>query len=424
MKMLILCCALVVIALASMTWAIFATNNQKITIADNQTPLPADTVAAADFQQNFPYQYDSYLKNTEMDTQESYAATGGKYGGAYADVSHYELEPYLPTLFNGMGFAVEYNEERGHLYTLEDVRAITTERTKAGASCTYCKSADIPALLEEYGADFYTSSFDDMYSQMSNAITCADCHDPVTMELRITRPALVEAFEAQGKDIEEATTQEMRTLVCAQCHVEYYFAKDTKVVTFPWAKGEKVEDVYTYYQEIGFSDFTQADTGASMLKAQHPDYELFLGSTHEVAGVTCADCHMPYTVEGNKKYSSHWWTSPLKTVETSCLQCHSESADALVARVVAIQDSSFEIQDLAANTLVQTVADISAAVDRGVSDEALAEARELYRQAQFYWDWIAAENSRGFHNSQDALNISAKAIDLAHQASAAALAAE
>lgn len=415
---LIILCVIVVLCLGAMAIAVFFAQNKPIAMDDQVTPLPADALAAEDYQDAYPLQYESYLKNNLIDTEEGYADLDTSYGGAYLKKSHFDTQPYLPTLFSGMGFSVEYNEDRGHTYAVEDVKAITGERTKAGASCTYCKSSHVPSLLEKYGDDFYLQSFDDMISQMPDAITCADCHDPQTMELRITRPALVEAFERQGKDITQATNNEMRTLVCAQCHVEYYFEPETKIVTFPWDNGEKIENVYNYYEEIGFSDFTHGITGGSMLKMQHPDYELFLGSTHETNGVSCADCHMPYMVEGNVKYSSHWWTSPLKHVEQSCLQCHTGTAEDMKERVLYTQDRVWEIQDLAGQTLEKAVEDIKAAAESGEADETLlAEAKKLHRQGQAFWDWIAAENSRGFHNSQDALNTLGKAIDYGHKAS-------
>lgn len=421
-KILILSSGLVVVALLIALAAVFWAQNQPVTLAHNVTPLPKSAIAAVDYKSYYPLQYDSYLLNEKVDTKESYESTGGKYGGAFYLESHFNTQPYLPILFNGMGFAVEYNEDRGHVYTIEDVKAITKERTKSGASCLYCKSSDVPGLLETYGDAYYTSSFDEMISKMSNAITCADCHNPENMELRITRTALTDALSRQGKDINKLTNQEMRTLVCAQCHVEYYFEPGTKKVTFPWDRGEKAEAVYDYYQEIGFSDFTHGITEGKMVKAQHPDYELFLNSTHHAAGLSCADCHMPYMVSGTQKYSSHWWTSPLKHMEQSCLTCHRESTEQLTERVRYTQDRTWELQNIAGNTLATAIAEIESAKQNQNHDEVkLNEARELHRQAQFYWDWIAAENSRGFHNGPDAMNILGKAIDLAHQASAKAI---
>lgn len=133
------------------------------------------------------------------------------------------------------------------------------------------------------------------------------------MSLTITRPALVEALERQGRSVDDATPQEMRTLVCAQCHVEYYFKGEGKYLTFPWDKGMTVEAMEQYYDEAEFSDWTHALSRTPMLKAQHPDYELFLLGPHSKRGLGCADCHMPYVAEGGIKYSNHQVMSPLKT---------------------------------------------------------------------------------------------------------------
>ena len=55
-------------------------------------------------------------------------------------------------------------------------------------------------------------------------IGCANCHDSRTMKLIVTNPAVETALEAQGIDWTSFTRQEMRTLACLNCHVEYYFA--------------------------------------------------------------------------------------------------------------------------------------------------------------------------------------------------------
>ena len=75
------------------------------------------------------------------------------------------------------------------------------------------------------------------------------------MDLRITRPALVNALNARGIDVTKATRQEMRTYVCAQCHVEYYFAGDNKLLTFPWEQGLNIDDIDAYYDAYGFKDW-------------------------------------------------------------------------------------------------------------------------------------------------------------------------
>ena len=104
----------------------------------------------------------------------------------------------------------------------------------------------------------------------------------------------------------------MRTYVCAQCHVEYYFQGDNKVLTFPWEKGCNIDNIDAYYTEAGFKDWVHAETGAPMIKIQHPEFEMWSSGLHAQSGVSCADCHMPYMREGAVKVSDHWLRSPLQ----------------------------------------------------------------------------------------------------------------
>ena len=134
--------------------------------------------------------------------------------------------------------------------------------------------------------------------------------------------AFVNAMAKRGIDVAQATRQEMRTYVCAQCHVEYYFAGDDKVLTFPWEKGLTIDDIEAYYTEVGFKDWDHAETNAPMLKMQHPEFEMYSQGLHAASGVACADCHMPYVREGGVKVSDHWIRSPLTNIEDACQTCH------------------------------------------------------------------------------------------------------
>ena len=165
-------------------------------------------------------------------------------------------------------------------------------------------------------------TFDDLKDEIVEPIGCLDCHDPKTMKLRLSRPALIDALQRQGRDLDSITNQEMRSLVCAQCHVTYYFEPETKEITFPWDKGIKADQILAYYDEEGFSEWVHPDAGTGLVKPRHAEYETFMNSTHQSAGVACADCHMPYTRIGNKKISSHTWQSPLNNIEESCTTCH------------------------------------------------------------------------------------------------------
>jgi nitrite reductase (cytochrome c-552) len=237
------------------------------------------------------------------------------------------------------------------------------------------------------------------------------------MELIVTNPALDEALQAQGRDWREFTRQEMRTVVCANCHVEYYFKGDGKYLTFPWEDGTKIEDISGYYAELQFKDWEHPQSGAPMIKMQHPEYELFTqNSTHYNAGVACADCHMPYTRDGAAKFSTHDVKSPLLNAENACGQCHTD-VTYVTNRVSTIQNQVYETMIATEDAILAAISAIEAAAAQpGVDTQQLEEARWLHREAQLRWDFIAAENSMGFHNPEEALRILAAATDLARQA--------
>lgn len=381
--------------------------------------LSADETDPEAFKLLYPAHYDSWAKTAEMHEPVL------KYGSSEKKKSRLDQFPYMRTLWAGYGFSKEYNEARGHMYTLDDTLGGNgTEGTlrineKTNLTCMYCKSAEVPGLIAQMGDAFFNTKLleGDNQELFKHPISCSDCHNPTTMELRITRPALIEAMARIGKPVEKATRQEMRSLVCAQCHVEYFFnPNDANKVYFPWDKGFEPEDMYAYYEELGFSDWTHPQTGGGMLKAQHPEFEMFQGSVHQRAGLSCADCHMPYMTQGNTKISSHWLTSPFRTFEQSCTQCHKESFEEMGARVLHTQDRVKEALDRAGTANEAAILAIEKAIQAGVDEETLNKARTLHREAQFYWDLASAENSFGFHNPQKFLETIADSIDLARQA--------
>jgi nitrite reductase (cytochrome c-552) len=208
--------------------------------------------------------------------------------------------------------------------------------------------------------------------------------------------------------------------VCGQCHVEYYFKGPEKTLTFPWSKGLKVEQITAFYDEIGFRDWTHKDTGAPVLKAQHPEFEMWSQGVHARSGVTCADCHMPPVTHKGETLSDHWVRSPLLNVQNACLPCHSKhdpkiTEQELVSRVEQIQDRHWALRTNAMNALMGLIGDLRNAKGAGRSDADLATARYLQRRAQFYLDFVEAENSTGFHAPQEAARILGESLDLARQ---------
>lgn len=359
---------------------------------------------------NFPNQYTTFLR-----TETNNART--PYGGS-DPVQKLDVDPRLRTLFAGMAFSKDYKEDRGHRWSLTDVRETGRVNEKTPGTCYSCKSANTPMLWAEMGAaEFARTPFMELGKQIDQPIGCANCHEAGSMRLIVTNPALEAALQAQGKDWRTFTRQEMRTVVCANCHVEYYFAGEGKLLVFPWSKGTSIEKIEEFYNEIGFSDWTHAESGASMIKMQHPEYELYsAGSTHFNAGVSCADCHMPYTRDGAVKFSTHNVHSPLLNPAASCGTCHT-NVDYVVGRVTAIQNQVWVTMSASEDALVEAIAAIKTAAETsGADPQLIEEARALHRAAQLRWDFIAAENSMGFHNPEEALRILAAATDLARQA--------
>ncbi len=359
---------------------------------------------------NFPNQYDT-LQNTLLNN------TRTTYGGS-EKFSKLEEDPRLITLFSGYPFSIEYNEDRGHLNALTDVREIKRVSEKTAGTCYSCKSAVNPRLWGEMGmADYDKTLFSVLGEKIDQPIGCANCHEANTMKLVVTNPALDEALQKQGKDWRTFTRQEMRTVVCANCHVEYYFAGEGKYLTFPWENGTDIENISKYYADLKFKDWEHPQSGAAMVKMQHPEYEFFTNnSTHYKAGVACADCHMPYTRDGAAKFSTHDVKSPLLNAQTACGACHTDVAY-VTGRVATIQDQVRQTMDDTEDAIVAAIQAIEAAAALpDVNADVLDEARNLHREAQLRWDFVAAENSMGFHNPEEALRILAESTNLARQA--------
>ncbi|MBK8026723.1 MAG: ammonia-forming cytochrome c nitrite reductase subunit c552 [Chloroflexi bacterium] len=374
-----------------------------------------DELDPAVWGQNFPIHYEMFSR-----TEENYGRT--PYGGS-EPYSKLENNPAMVRLWAGYAFSIDHNEERGHFYALIDQQQTrrVTERNQPGA-CANCHAAETPVLIAEMGwENFNHTPYNELSANLHRGSTCHDCHDPETMELTITRPAFINAMEARGIDVTEATRQEMRTYVCAQCHVEYYFAGEDKLLTFPWTNGLSIDNIEQYYTEVNFTDWQHAESGASMLKMQHPEFELYSSGIHSDSGVACADCHMPYTRVGSQKVSDHWLRSPLTNLSAACQTCHNVSEEDLNSRVVNIQTTTAELLHQSEAALLDAIDAIVAAQTAGATEEQLAEARALHRSAQMRWDFISSENSTGFHSPQEAARVLADSIDLARQAQLAAV---
>ena len=476
-------------------------------------------VDAAKWGKNWPREYDGYQRTAEP--------TSTKYGGAAGASESQpapekaERDPWLKRVFAGYLFAVDYRDRRGHAFMLFDQevtkRNVPAENKQSG-NCLHCHGSIMP-LYRKLGKEAAPQaseaeqiqaglvkvselSYWDAHKALeqlspdgkAHPVGCVDCHDPQSMEVRVTRPAFIAGIQKLAASSAEVvafpsierwrrgdrtkaydpnldgTRQEKRSYVCGQCHVEYFCGKGMTIL-FPWAEGLKAEQMEKQYDGMlvggkRFKDWVHAETGMEVLKAQHPEFEMWSQGVHARSGVACADCHMPYKREGAQKISDHWVRSPLLQPNRACAGCHPYGDDELKARVLGIQDRHFALLTRAGAAAVAML-DALAAVRKPYDDKAreaavakakatlegqeayqkapkeeqdkklgaevkanllaawrevvaktpaIQELEELQRAAQWRLDIVAAENSMGFHAPQEMARILAESIDLSRQA--------
>jgi nitrite reductase (cytochrome c-552) len=434
--------------LAALTMNIFERKQEAKQTFVRVAALDENTIDPKTWGEDFPREYDGYLKTADN--------ARAQFGGSEAlPPEKLERDPRLRRIYAGYAFSVSYREKRGHAFMLTDQEA--TPRLKAAkqpGACLHCHASilpeyrflgqgDVHAGFVKSCAMTYQEAHDlkDDKGQklIAHPVACIDCHNPDTLQLRVTRPGFLDGIQnlalcddplpqyasivkwrADGRKgtydpNKLASRQEMRSFVCGQCHVEYYFKGDGKLLTYPWHNGLKVEEMERYYDDQQFKDWTHAETGAPMLKAQHPEFELWNQGIHARSGVACADCHMPYKREGALKISDHQVRSPILNSARACQVCHHYPEEEIMARADGIQKRTQSVQDRAEDALLQLMDSIKAAKDRGVADDKLTKARQLHRSAQWRVDFVSSENSRGFHAPAEAVRILAEAIDFARQ---------
>jgi nitrite reductase (cytochrome c-552) len=428
---------------------------------------------------NWPRELDEYRKTVQPSKTN--------FGGGDASPAEKAAGfPFLTRMFAGYAFSLDYRDRRGHAFMLLDQEKSrrVTERPQPG-SCLHCHASLIPTLVRLGGGDpaapsWSAAQIDAGFRKLSampyeaaraevirtgsrdpipgkpdefhpvpgaHPVSCTDCHNARTMRLEVRRPGFVAGIRAlkssQGvRDFQvnrDATRAEMRTYVCAQCHVEYYCGPKTTLF-FPWNNGLKVEQIESYYDAYRFPDghrfydWAHAETGAELLKAQHPEFETWSQGVHARSGVACADCHMPYSRQGAIKVSDHHVRSPLLMVNRSCQQCHSWEEAELRTRVTLIQERNLGLLRRAGQALLDFLDEyrpLRAAFERArpgrkdldlrwaeqvAGDPELRAISELHRQAQWRLDFVAAENSMGFHAPQEAARILGESIDGFRQA--------
>ena len=384
---------------------------------------------------SFPLHYKDYLATVDQERT--------RFGGSDAlprvptaadprraiTQSKLAADPRLPRMWAGYGFAIDYREERGHAYMLEDETFSARQQKPQPGACLQCHASIVTAnrALGEGepnpdaagAAKLNAMPYAEARTHVDRAIACVDCHDPTTLRLRITRPSFSDAIArleaARGTpdyDVNTmATRAQMRSFVCAQCHVEYYFEGADTQLSHPWDDGLRADEMLARYDATGFRDWVHAETGAPMLKAQHPEFELWSQGIHARAGVSCVDCHMPYERVGAMKITDHHIRSPLLDAGRACQVCHPIAAEELVARAESIQEHTLSMQDTAMDRLMDLIDAIGTARSRDPEDPRLEAARLAQRRASFLIDFVSSENSAGFHAPEEAARLLFLALD-------------
>lgn len=417
-----------------------------------------DTTDPAVWGKNWPTQYDSYQR-TAIATRTRFGGHGGSEALPQQKIDHY---PWLKRMFLGYAFSIDYRDRRGHAYMLHDQEQTKRLTKPQSGSCLHCHASVMP-LYRELGEGDAVKGFEmthaipykELNQQLhamghGHPVSCVDCHDPETMGIRVTRPGFIQGIQALAEGEAEvphipsirqwrkgdrktpydpntmATRNEMRSFVCGQCHVEYYCSSDFKL-TYPWKHGMSAEQTEKHWNETKLSngerfyDYKHKETGAPILKAQHPEFELWSQGIHARSGVSCADCHMPYMREGATKVSDHWVRSPLLNINRACQVCHHFPEEEIKARVDAIQSKNLALLERGGEALMGLIDAILEARKEGATDEQLAEALEFQRKAQWRLDYIAAENSMGFHAPQEAARVLGEAAHMAREGQISAM---
>jgi nitrite reductase (cytochrome c-552) len=429
--------ALAVVGVAALLTNIFQRKQEARTPFYRVVTLDDTTDDPAVWGKNFPLQYDDYRRTVDQ--------VRTRYGGSEAvphtpssvdprsivAQSRLEDDPRLRELWAGYAFSEDFREERGHAYMLQDQEFTQRQRVSAQpGTCIHChasvyvpyKRAGNGDLIKGFEA-LNAMPYAEARKHVRHPVSCIDCHDPSTMQLRVTRPGFLEGIRllkasqgVQNYDVNtQASRQEMRTFVCGQCHVEYYFKGPEKRLQYPWGKGLTADSILAYHNATGHKDWVHKISGTPALKAQHPEFEMYNQGIHAKSGVACADCHMPYKREGAMKISDHHVQSPMLNVNRACQTCHKWSEEELKQRVATIQDRTFELRNMAIDATLELARDIAAQVARDSTVPGVQIARGYHRAAQFYVDFIEAENSMGFHAPQEAARVLAKSIDNARR---------
>ncbi|MCL2881544.1 MAG: ammonia-forming cytochrome c nitrite reductase subunit c552 [Coriobacteriia bacterium] len=342
--------------------------------------------------------------------------------------SYLKIFPFLNTIYAGSAFAKSYDTPRPHLDALTDAKGSGRISAKSNSVCFACKSSQY-TLIEQSGQNLAQVPFSTEESKITQTITCYDCHKNYPGSGSRTKQtangtylgAIREAFTTAFAQEIKGGQMQPANAACGQCHNEYYFDPKTGAVTMPKELTDPF-DIFDYYKKIGYYDHINPNTGAKMLKAQHPEYDMVANdsSIHGRAGLTCADCHMEKMASGA---TSHKMTGPLYSAEIRkdvCSGCHG-GGDAAIVSLIKTSEAKYIAKINTDGNALATFTDQLAAANKSgkYTDTQLDPIRAQECEAQWFLDFIMNENSKGLHNPYEATKCLDHSLEVTKEGEAA-----
>ncbi len=313
-----------------------------------------------------------------------------------------------PDVYNSYMSGMHENKDKdglphSHVFLRQslEVRPTFHAETGGGGACLVCKTADTKTLYEEYGEDFLSMSYLDFHDKVGDFFSCYICHED-NPEEKVGATSVV-VRKLAGDYFDKLAPADA---ACGQCHnaLSSYIRRvvsapgDDLDNLRPYRYGTDADALMKAYMEDGGDKllFEDKDGVKYFLynNAQHPEVEMFQGSTHQARGLTCASCHMPKETSAAGEYTNHNSSGSVLKNETAlnyCLTCHkAQGIESTEAMVTFVKDKQGEL--IAMHKDVQNRLDkLHGLIVEGTSDKDVdKKARELYIKAKWYKDYSDA----------------------------------
>lgn len=397
-------------------------------VVTNVPPSVRSVFVSPNFAKLFPLQYESWIASKEENETADYIA---KY-------------PFLAILRAGTGGegGPVLLGLRGHYYGWLDFMTLTdagipdgSANEKTSARCLACHSSAAPEIIRRYGEKEFLSSPVSKYSELgAHSVGCMNCHDPETMQLKVSLSWFNDELKAAGKPTsEKSSAAEQKSLICAQCHYEGFTVKQKwtdasgkerrmTVAKTAWPGGFSIaaqeawlNDGKNFPDGKPRTDLIHPISIAPLIWSIHSDYELFKPGIHGQMGLSCTTCHMPKVTKNGQTYTSHNIGRPLKTFEASCSGCHDvKNKDKILSYVAQRKARAAELRIESGTLLAKAHLEAGKAWAAGASEAEMQPVLQAIRAS--YWRFNSLQRAAYFHASQETFTEFANAIRYAQQA--------